>query len=446
MPAADLPPAPESDRPLESGTGLPGDPGTAPTVVILRVLRVTLHVGFAALLGVAVVRLLSTGHVGVLGYAWTAAAFVLAGVYLTGTLLEKRYAANRTGLDPRRYGVLWLGIVTALWLVLLAGSAEFSWLAFPLFFLHLHLLPRRVALLTIALMTAAAIAAQWAASGLPTPQPAVVIGPLLGAGFAVVTGLAYSALYREAENQRRAVSELTRTRAELAASQHDAGVHAERERLAREIHDTLAQGLSSIVLMVRAAEKSLADGDIATATERLGLVRQTASENLSEARHFVRGLSAPQLQEASLIESLRRLCERTENNAAARGLRLRCRFELDGDPVELPQPYRVTLLRAAQASLANVTDHADAGNAVVTLAFLGSDVALDIYDDGAGFDPAGLTAQTAARTDGTGYGIRSLQQRVQALNGSLDVESSPGEGTVVAVRLPLDDAAGRSDR
>lgn len=303
-----------------------------------------------------------------------------------------------------------------------------------------------MALLTIALMTAAVIAAQWIASGLPVPPPAVVIGPLFGAAFGVVTGLAYRALYREAENQRRAADELRRTRAELAASQHDAGVLAERERLAREIHDTLAQGFSSIVLVARAAEKSLADGDTAAAAARFALVQQTASENLAEARNFVRGLSSPQLQGASLIESLRRLCESTETSAAARGLGLRCRFELDGDPVELPQPYRVTLLRAAQASLANVRDHAGAGNAVVTIAFLGSEVTMDIYDDGVGFDPAGLTARTEARTDGSGYGIRSLQQRVSALHGSLDLESAPGEGTVVAVRLPLDETPGREEQ
>jgi len=419
---------------------------TPPSVAILRVLRVTLHVSFAALLGVSVLRLLVAGAADPLRYVWAGGALVLAGVYLTGTILEKRFAADGTGFDPRRYGVLWLGIITALWFLLLAGSADFAWLAFPLFFLHLHLLPRQIALLTIALMTAAVIAAQWTAGGLPVPPPAVVIGPLFGAVFAVVTGIAYRALYREAENQRRAADELRRTRAELAASQHDAGVLAERGRLAREIHDTLAQGLSSIVLVARAAEKSLADGDTATAAGRIGLVQRTASENLAEARNFVRGLSSPQLQGASLIEILRRLCESTETSAAARGLGLRCRFELDGDPVELPQPYRVTLLRTAQASLANVIDHAGAGNAVVTIAFLGSEVTMDIYDDGVGFDPAGIAARTEARTDGSGYGIRSLQQRVKALNGSLELESAPGEGTVVAVRLPLAENPGKEEQ
>ena len=442
-------PATESLPPLD-GTG-PGGPDdallsgldAAPSVAILHVLRVTLHVGFAALLGVAVLRLLVSGGGDALLPVWAGTSLVLAGVYLAGTILEKRFATSNTGFDPRRYGVLWLGLVTALWAVLLAASADFSWLAFPLFFLHLHLLPRRIALLTIALMTAAVIAAQWAASGLPVPHLAVVLGPLFGAAFSVVTGLAYRALYREAENQRRAADELRRTRAELAASQHDAGVLAERERLAREIHDTLAQGLSSIVLVARAAEKSLADGDTATAAARFALVQQTASENLAEARNFVRGLSSPQLHESSLVESLRRLCEGTETSAAAEGPGLRCRFELDGDPLELPQPYRVALLRAAQASLANVRDHAKAGNAVVTLAFLGSEVTLDIYDDGVGFDPAGLAAQMGERADGSGFGIPSLRERLTALKGSLELESAPGEGTVVAIRLPLNDALGR---
>lgn len=436
--------------PDKAGLNGPGDPliglDAAPSVAILRVLRVTLHVGFAALLGVAVLRLLVSGGGDPLRYVWAGTALVLAGAYLTGTVMEKRFATGSTGFDPRRYGVLWLGLVTALWAILLAGSAEFAWLAFPLFFLHLHLLPRRVALLTIALMTAAVVAAQWAASGLTVPHLAVVLGPLFGAAFSVVTGLAYVALYREAENQRRAADELRRTRAELAASQHDAGVLAERERLAREIHDTLAQGLSSIVLVARAAEKSLADGDAATAAARFALVQQTASENLAEARNFVRGLSSPHLHESSLVESLRRLCVSTETSAAARDSGLRCRFELDGDPVELPQPYRVTLLRAAQASLANVRDHAKASNAVVTVAFLGTEVTMDIYDDGVGFDPAGLAAHMNARTDGSGFGIPSLQERVTALKGSLELESAPGEGTVVAIRLPLHDVPERDEQ
>jgi signal transduction histidine kinase len=216
--------------------------------------------------------------------------------------------------------------------------------------------------------------------------------------------------------------------------------------LAREIHDTLAQGFSSIVLVARAAEKSLAEGDTATAVTRFSLVQQTASENLAEARNFVRGLSSPQLQGTSLVQSLRRLCEAVETSAAARGRGLRCRLEVDGNPAALPQPYRVALLRAAQASLANVRDHANATNAIVTISFLGNEVTLDIYDDGIGFDPELIWTQTEARKDGSGFGIYSLRQRVSALSGSLDIESARGEGTVVAIRLPLGDTPEKDEQ
>lgn len=410
---------------------------TASSVAILRVLRVTLHVGFAVLLTVAVLRMLSSGGDNPHQLLWVALALILAGTYLAGTLLEQRFATGRSSFDPRRHGLLWLGLVTALWGVLLAGSADFAWLAFPLFFVHLHVLPRPIALLTITGITAAVVVALWLSSGRPAPHLPAVVGPMVGAAFSVVTGLAYRALYREAENQRRAAAELRRTRAELAVSQHDAGVLAERERLAREIHDTLAQGFSSIVLVARAAEKSLHDGDVATAAERFALVQQTAAENLAEARSFVQGLSSPQLQESTLVDGLRRLCADTQTGAAARGEQLRCRLEVDGDAMKLPQPYRVTLLRAAQASLANVQDHAGASNAVVSVSFLGTEVTMDIYDDGVGFDPAAVVPQMAARTDGSGFGLRSLRERVAALHGSVELESAPGEGTVVAIRLPL---------
>ncbi|TQJ38546.1 signal transduction histidine kinase [Arthrobacter sp. SLBN-112] len=434
MPATPLP------QTLEKAGGIPAKGPlnaleNASSAAILRVLRVTLHTGFAVLLAVALVRMLMAG--GPLRWLWAGGAIVLAAVYLAGTVLEKRHAEARSRFNPRRYGLLWLGLVTGLWAFLLAGSADFAWLAFPIFFLHLHLLPRRAALPAIALMTAAVAASQWAASGAPVPHAAAVVGPVLGAVFSVITGLAYAALYREAENQRRAADELRRTREELARSQHEAGVLAERERLAREIHDTLAQGLSSIVLLGRAAEKSLTDGDTATASERVALVQQTAADNLAEARSFVRGLSSPQLEGSTLVEALRRLCGTTETGAAAAGVALRCRLEVDGEPQELPQPVRVTLLRAAQASLANVREHARAATAVVTLAFLGSEVTMDIYDDGTGFDPA-AAAGAADAADGSGFGLRSLRERVAALNGSLAVESAPGEGTVVAIRLPLD--------
>jgi signal transduction histidine kinase len=415
----------------------------AGAATILRVLRVSLHVGFAVLLLVAVVRLVTgmgtSGAPSVLAVAaGLGLSALLALVYLSGTLLEKRHASDATRFNPTPYARWWLGAVMLVWLLLLLVSSDFAWVAFPLFFLQLHLLPRRLALPAIGLSTALLVGTLWFHSrgasdgGL---QLAMILGPVFGAVFAVVTGLAYRALFLEAENQRTVADELRRTRAELARTQHDAGMLAERERLAREIHDTLAQGFSSIVLMGRSAERALDDGDATAAKERLRTVQDTASANLAEARSFVRGLRSPDLEESGLVDTLRRLCGKTETEAAARGSALRCRFELVGTPVELPNTYQTTLLRAAQASLANVWAHARARAAVVTLSFLGDEVTLDVFDDGVGFEPS--TAVGPARGDGTGVGLQSLRERLAALDGRLEIESAPGEGTVVAIRVPL---------
>jgi len=410
------------------------------SAIILRLLRLSLHVGFAALLLVAMARVLMTGPPP-FGWSEPALALLLAAVYLVGTVLEKRHSTDASRFDPTPYARWWLGAVSLLWLVLIWASADFVWLAFPLFFLQLHVLARRVALPVIAVSTTLVVVALWfhnRGNGGPGLELPMVLGPVFGAAFAVITGLAYRALYLEAENQRLAAEELRRTRGELARSQHAAGTLTERARLAREIHDTLAQGFSSIVLMGRATEKALDDGDMATARDRLQTVKETASANLAEARNFVRGLQSPALEQTSLAGSLRRLCEKTEAESAARGAGLRCRFDLEGAPVELPNPYATTLLRAAQASLANVWVHAKASTAVVTLSFLGTEVAMDIYDDGIGFRPEVAEAgENPARKDGSGYGLRSLRERVTALAGTLDIESGPGEGTVVAIRLPL---------
>lgn len=404
---------------------------------ILRFLRVTLHVGFAGLLAVGVLRLLiqPEGRNG--RYFFIALSVLLAVVYLVGTVAEKRFSTGALERNPRRFAVVWLALITLIWAVLMLGSVDFSWLVFPLFFLHLHLLPRWVGPSMVVLMTVGVILAQWMSTGASAPPLPVIVGPLFGAAFAVVTSKAYLLLYQEGEVQRRAADELRRTRAELAATQHESGVLAERARLAREIHDTLAQGFSSIILVSRAALRSLNSGDVESSKESLDMIEATAAENLAEARNFVRGLSAPALAEASLVESLSRLCTKTQREAAARGGSLRCSFRLDGEPVDLPQPYKVTLLRAAQASLANVWLHAKAGSAVVSLAFLGSEVTLDVFDDGRGFEPEKLADTVAGRADGSGFGLQSLHERVLAQHGTLAIESAPGEGTVVAIRLPL---------
>ncbi len=423
---------------------------------VLMLMRISLHVAFATLLMVGLIRMFSVQGASPRSLAAAALAGLLAALYLAGTLVEKRNAAGHGVLDAtdtpgergrrisqvvrgiKRYTLVWLGAVTLLWLLLLLLSADFSWVAFPLFFLHLHVLPRRAAVAVVVLLTAAVVLAQWAqAAALQLPM---VLGPSFGAAFAVVMATVYRSLLAEAAAQRRAVAELRRLQEELLAAQHEAGVLAERERLARDIHDTLAQGLSSIVLISRAAESSLAAGQPDLTLERLQTIQAAASENLAEARSFVRGVHGPDPAAGALASRIRQVCLAVQRSAAAAGTPVEVRFRAEGEPEVLAGELQEALVRAAQSTLANVFKHSGAATAVVTLAFMGPEVSLDVYDDGRGFDPSRVAA-APERTDGTGYGLPQLRARIMSLGGGISVDSTPGEGTVVGIRLPVTPAS-----
>ncbi|MEU9861405.1 sensor histidine kinase [Streptomyces sp. NPDC047971] len=373
----------------------------------LRALRLCLHLLMAGLLALAAVRADSGAGV--------VLAVLTGAVYAAGSALP-------SVRDSQRAAALWLAALCASWLALLWTTPDGLWVAFPLYFLQLHLLPTRWALPAVGLTAVAAILS-YVRHGAQL-NPGVFIGPLLGAAVAVATVLGYQALYRESERRRRMVEELIETRAELAAAERHAGTLAERERLAREIHDTLAQGLSSIQLLLRAAERALPDGS--PAAGHIERARRAAQDNLAEARRFVRALSPPDLERGSLAAALERLCEPSP------GAPLRARFTLSGTPVELPTPYEVALLRIAQSAFANTVRHASAARAEVTLSFMDSSVTLDVVDDGKGFDPALL----APSPEG-GFGLPAMRSRAESLGGTFTVESAPGQGTAVAVSLPL---------
>ncbi|MEV4094259.1 sensor histidine kinase [Streptosporangium saharense] len=347
----------------------------------------------------------------------TAAACGL--VYVTGSLLP-RVRRSRPG------AAWWLAAVGIGWLMLLALSPDAVWVAFPLYFLQLHLLPRRTGPAMVAATAAVAIAGF--AAHQHSFSPAMAIGPALGAAVTVAAVWGYQALYRESERRRRLIEELTATRADLARVQHTAGVLAERERLAREIHDTLAQGLSSIQLLLRAAERTMPQTP-QNAARYVGQARQAAVDNLAEARRFVAALTPPALEDTTLACALERLCTTT----SARH-RLTARLHLTGDPVPLTTAHEVALLRIAQSALANTVHHAKATTAEVTLGYLGDHVVLDVVDDGRGFDPAHLPAPDP---EAGGFGLAAMRSRAQALGGALTVESAPGRGTALTAQLPL---------
>nr|WP_255519142.1 sensor histidine kinase [Kitasatospora sp. SID7827] len=352
---------------------------------------------------------------GALGPGGWATAGALAAVYAAG-------GALRRIRESRTLGACWLLAVAALWIGLTLEHPEFSYLAFPLYFVCLHALPPRLGLPAVVALTAAVIAAQTTTPGGLTT--AKVIGPLAGAAVALLTAYGYAALYRENRARQRLIDDLVRTRDELAASQREAGRLAERQRLAREIHDTLAQGLAGIVLLAREAAGT---DSTATAAPLLDEIERTASANLAEARRFVHALTPPALDGTTLADALRRLADGAD-----------AAFHRDGEPYPLPVEAEVALLRLTQEALANAVRHAAAAHIAVTLGYLDDAVTLDVYDDGTGFDPA-----TAPAPDS--FGLHGMHERIAALGGTLTVESAPGEGTAVAAVLPLRAVVGAAE-
>ncbi|MDO4919591.1 sensor histidine kinase [Kocuria sp.] len=401
---------------------------------LLRVLRVTLHVGFAALLALALAQTLSrwpAGHTAGL-VAATAGSVALASVYLAGTIAENHVARGTADPATMRFAPAWLATVTLVWIALALQSPDFSWVAFPLFFLYPVLLPPTVALAGVAVLVGVVGYSQHLHAPAGGFSAAMVVGPVIGAVVALLVSYGYRALYRDSQRHLSVIRQLESTRAELARQERTAGTTAERERLSREIHDTLAQGLTSIVLVSRAARQSLTREDLTTVSARLTTIEDTAAANLAEARRFVRDLASPALTE-SLPAALEQVCRRTEAAARAADGALRCEFSIQGELPHLSVPQQSLFIRAAQSLLANVTAHAHASRAVVTLAGWDDAVSLDVVDDGTGFDPRAL------HTDGSGdsYGLAHLRRRAAELGAELTVESGPHHGTAVNLRLPL---------
>ena len=291
---------------------------------------------------------------------------------------------------------------------------------FPLFFLYLHLLGAGWGSAAIVAATAVAITALGAHGGWSIGG---VVGPIVGAGVALLIGLGYQALAREAAEREALMQELLATRGQLAAIEHESGVLAERARLAKEIHDTLAQGLSSIQMLLYAAER--ADPD-RPGVEHIRLARETAATNLADARRFIRELTPPDLDSHGLGGALRRLAKGQWSN---QGLTVHVRVS---DTIELPMHLQTALLRIAQGAIANVLQHAEAATATITLATTPDELVFTVSDDGIGFDPSS-PATRHGKSDS--FGLQATHERVQQLGGTLLVDSTPGHGTTLTVTL-----------
>ncbi|SFW63316.1 Signal transduction histidine kinase [Amycolatopsis australiensis] len=352
-----------------------------------RRLAVVMHSAFFLLVLASAVRFL-THHDGsplapwVLGFT---VALVVA--YGAGRLIDRH--------------LVWLTVVLALWVVLVVLAPSFAWSAIPLLITGLRTLPAGQALALVTVVTALVVVSEnRLADGF---DPNLTIVPI---AIAAVTAAVITYMRRQAERLRE--------------SERRAGVLAERHRVSRELHDALAQGLSSQAMLLQAADQAWARPELAR--EHLHAAQRIGAGNLAEARRLVQDLAPADLAGASLEEALHAVAGRA-------GLPVEVR--VDGAVRPLPERVQSTLVRIAQGALANAREHADAGHVVLTLTHLDDQVVLDVADDGRGF------VEPAPAADGRGHGLPAMRVRAQQLGGRLTVESAPGHGTVVSAAIPL---------
>jgi signal transduction histidine kinase len=244
--------------------------------------------------------------------------------------------------------------------------------------------------------------------------------------FSLLLGIWISRIIDQSQDRAELIAQLEATRSQLGEAHHAQGVMAERERMAREIHDTLAQGFTSIIMLAQAARAEMeAQSGTLPACARLDSIELVARENLEEARALVAAFSPVDLAGSTLADAVSRLAERfgTETGVAI-DVEMSAR---SGSLSELSRDQEVVLLRAAQEALTNVRRHARARLVTVRLTAEGAEALVEVEDDGVGFGP----------DTPTGFGLTGMRDRARDAGGELDVASAPGRGTRVSVRVPV---------
>jgi signal transduction histidine kinase len=385
-------------------------------------------VRFARMLQVVLMALIAVCAVRyVLRHEWdTTAAMILGGAAILAVI------ALMQGLVPRHgaWPAAWTVVVCVLWVGLTLTAPSFAWCAVPLAFQVLQILPFLPATVMVSAMTGVVIAAELRLTS--ELDPTVFAGPI---GIAVATVVAYRALDREATARQRLVDELTEAQAELAAAEHRAGGLAERARLSREIHDSVGQNLTSITLLLQAAEQEWERRPDA-ARDQVRMAADSARAGLDEVRRVVRDLAPAELDgtAASLAAAVQRaVADAGRGDLAAE---LRVHGELD----RMPLPVASAVIRTVRGALANVVEHSRASRVVVSLTAHPGELRLDIRDDGVGFDARPAARRQAAvqrRAHGRGRGLDGIAERIAVVGGHLDIESAPGEGTTISAVFPM---------
>jgi len=260
-------------------------------------------------------------------------------------------------VEMHRWGTwgraIWAIGITAVWVADMTVSPVAVYWVFALFFVYLRAFNTWRGYAWVGVGLAIAVAMQ-VPHGLTLGG---IMGPALSAVVVMAINYAFTTIDKVSRERQMLIDELLATREQLVDTERAAGVAQERERLAHEIHDTVAQNLSSIQMLLRAAERdvraSAAAGELEEPLRKMETARRAASNNLAETRAMIAALTPAPLTESSLREAL----ERVAADFAAAG-ELTIEVEADGDPVQLPMRVEAGLLRIAQGAVSNVVNHA----------------------------------------------------------------------------------------
>ena len=362
-----------------------------------------------------------------------------------------------------RWMAVWFTVLVILMAALVIRAPLFGFFSYTGYFFTFFL-PRRWRLVGVAAV--AAVTATSQDGGLPkaTAGAIALYSGLVAVNVLVACGVVWFAVKgtEQSEERRRAVAELSEanrkleiTLAEnaglheqLLTQAREAGVSDERQRMAREIHDTMAQSLAGIITQLQAADQVSRENE---RRRHLDAALALARESLSEARRSVHALRPEPLEHGRIEEALRLVAERW---SALHGVpaSVTTTVTTTGPVRPMPQETELTLLRTAQEALANVAKHAAASRVGLTLSYFDDLITLDIRDDGCGFmpltstnimikesvtSPPGSAVHSADGPPMSGYGLTAMRERVEGLAGSLTIESEPGTGTTISASLPV---------
>lgn len=254
----------------------------------------------------------------------------------------------------------------------------------------------------------------------PTKNWFLILMIILGLlTIATIMGAFISSIIIQSTERQRLIDELTRSRADLMRVEREAGRLTERQRLARDIHDTLAQHFTSIIMHLSAAQHS----NFGAVQTQVQQAEEAARDGLDEIRRIIWDMQPEQIEKASLVEAVEELAARwsAENS-------VQVKMKVTGTPRSLTSSAETALLRISQEAMHNINKHAQAKNVNITFSFMEDIFVMDIADDGMGFDPSKTSR---------GFGLKTMRDRIEELNGTLTIESEPGGGTAIAVSLPI---------